>query len=84
MSDFRGPQPWEVVRHVGYPAHTEEPFQSGRAQPSVGEGLKDGEALVLLRDGFLEEGVKAGSGPREEAVGQGWLAGNCLWGSSGF
>lgn len=28
-SDFRGPQPWEVVRHVGYPAHMEEPCQAG-------------------------------------------------------
>lgn len=28
-SHFRGPQPWEVVRYVGYPAHTDEPFQTG-------------------------------------------------------
>lgn len=45
----------------------------------MGEGLEDGETPVLLRGGFLEEGVSAGSGPREEAIGQGWVAGNLSW-----
>lgn len=40
-----------------------------RAWPSVGEGLEDGEAPVLLRGGFLEDGVRAGSSPGKEAIG---------------
>lgn len=45
----------------------------------MGEGLEGGEAPVLLRDGSLEEAVRAGSGPGEEAIGKGWMAGNYSW-----
>lgn len=50
----------------------------------MGGGLEDGEAPVPLRNGFLEEGVRAGSGSREETAGQGWMDRNCAEGSSGF